>query len=211
MQKKLLLGLAAATLLTTMAPAFAASNTLNWGSQLDAAKCHAGSLPIINVVQNVTRNPDSGTGGNWALDNFTRQITVWQTGPGEFCAILAYHGMFGSSAFAGDPSPGGTGTLSGTEQGTLEGGFRATFSGTFTPGAAPTSGFIGSTDCGGTTTGSCTGYVSSWTPMYFNSGAGVDLSSGMNWWGWIYHGGSCGTWVDAVPSAGTGTGDIICP
>jgi hypothetical protein len=40
-----------------------------------------------------------------------------------------------------------------------------------------------------------------WLTLYFSSTSGFNL----DWWGWIYHSGSNGTWVNAISSS---SGDI---
>ena len=208
--KYLVLGVVAVAVLVSMGPAFATSERLHWEPREAQEACHAKGFPIINVEQKVRNDPDSGVKGNWALDSFVRHIVVWQTAPGKFCAVATYNGEFNSSSFAGSPSPGGTSTLTGREHGPFEGGFVANFSATFTPAATPTHGFIGSTDYADTSK-AFTGGVSSWTPLYFDSGHDASIGSDLSWWGWIYHGGKCGTWIDEIKHSGVGTGEIACP
>lgn len=190
-------------LATISLPSVLADEHSGPGSQLSPAKCGSNQKPLINVTQKVVNDPDSGTKGNvWAYDNFTRQIQVWQTASDTFCAIARYEGRF--IAQKGQTSPGGTGTLAENVTGEFKGGFRATIIGTLLASTgAPTKGFIGKTNCERSTSSSCTGYVQSWTTLYFSSLTTFTL----DWWGWTYHS-DCGTWVNAI--TGT-TGDIgVC-
>jgi hypothetical protein len=173
------------------------------GSQLNPASCGSTQKSIINVSQKVVNDPDSGTKGNvWAYDNFTRHIQIWETASNTFCAIAWYEGRF--IAQKGQTSPGGTAILADNATGEFEAGFRTTIIGTLLASpSAPTKGFIGKTDCERPTSSSCTGYVQSWTTLYFSSVTTFTLNS----WGWTHHN-DCGTWVNAI----TGTnGDIgVC-
>jgi hypothetical protein len=87
----------------------------------------------------------------------------------------------------------------------FEGGFRAIIAGAFLSApTAPTRGFIGTVDCA-KSTGFCLGRVMDWTTLYFAQ----PLSSfELVWWGWIYHGGDCGTWVNAITG---NSGDRLYP
>ncbi len=186
------------------APVLAATAHLNWGSQLNSAQCQGVGAPVISVTQKVQNDVDSGFGPTtwWAFDNLNRNIQVWATAvPNVYCATVSYHGQFSSQDFAGNASPGNTGTLTGNERGTFEGGYTATITGT--PLANPawqTHGNVGTTDYNCDTSGNCPGYVD-WVTQYFPSD-----TSNLNFWGWIYHGGKYGTWVNA--STGS-SGDIL--
>ena len=156
-------------------------------------QCHGSGRPIINVVQRIQNDIDSGVNGNyWAYDDLRRHIQVWQTGTNAYCAVVRDQGSF--TTVAGD-SPGGSTTIAAGITGTFKGGYTARITGTLkaTPGAS-TRGFIGDFDyqCDAST-GNCPGYVS-WPDLYFNTGSTFDYIS----WGWIYHGGNNGRWVNAV-------------
>lgn len=180
----------------------AAPERLNFGKQLNAAQCNPSGKLVINVVQRIINDADSGfTTPVWAFDELTRQIQVWQTGAKTFCATVKYHGSFVTIA---GPSPMGLGTIAAGITGTLEGGYTAAITGTLkaTPGAS-TRGNIGTFDYACDTAGNCPGAVF-WADLYFDTAdPGFDFSQ--PWWGWIYHGGNNGTWVNA--SAGS-SGDI---
>lgn len=179
-----------------------AAQTLNWGKELNPSKCdHKKGPPVILVTQKVINDVDSGVGGNnWAFDHYTRIIQVWAQVNGDYCAIVTYTGRF--DAQAGQASPGNTGILDGDEDGVMLGGYRATVTSSLL--ASPlwkTHGNVGTFDyqCG--LDGNCLGYVS-WVGQYFDGGYTFDY----DWWGWIYHAGKHGTWVN---SSDGNSGDIL--
>jgi|SRR5579883_289487 len=176
---------------------------LNFGKQLAASQCTPGTGKlVINVVQQVTNDADSGfTTPVWAFDDLTRQIQVWQTGATTFCGSLKYQGSW--TTIAG-PSPSGAGTIAAGITGTFEGGYTVAITGTLKANpSAKTKGNIGSVDYACDNTGNCPG-AAFWADLYFDtSDAGFSFSQ--PFWGWIYHGGNNGTWVNA--STGS-SGDI---
>lgn len=175
---------------------------LNFGKELNANQCDKSGAPIINVVEKVANTVDSGEGGNnWAFDDLTRQIKVWEQADGTYCAIVKNEGKF--DGVEGQLSPGEGGTMNGDEDGTFEGGYRATITGDLleTP-LWKTKGFAQTTDYQCNLDGDCQGYVN-WLGQYFESG----YSFSYDFWGWIYHGGKCGTWVNADSG---NLGDILC-
>ena len=101
-------------------------------------------------------------------------------------------------------SPGGGATLTPGIEGTIEGGSTGTVTGSLkTSPSKRIRGNIGSIDLGcDPLTGTCT-VVGSWLDYYFNSGYVFSY----NWWGWIYHGGNNGSWVNAT----TGNSGDITP
>jgi len=203
MIKRFLIGgaVSAIMLASTALPAFASPEHLNWGSQINAGQCPKVGKPVVNVVQKVVNDVDSGQAGNyWAFDNLNRQIQVWATNSsGEYCAEVSYQGKFDGQAE--QISPGNTGILDGSEDGTFQGGYNATITGTLLSNPLwQTRGSVGTTDYNCDLSGNCPGYVS-WIGQYFNSGYNFLY----NWWGWIYHGGNNGTWVN---SSDGNSGDI---
>ena len=196
----LLVGLAVVT-----APvALAAPEKLNWGSKVNASQCEKSGSPIVNITQKVTNSVDSGQGGNyWAFSNYKRTIQLWETTTADrYCAVVRYTGKFDGEA--GQTSPGAGGILDGDEDGTFQGGYQATIDGTLkdNPGWK-TKGSVGTADYDCNISGTCPGAVN-WIDQYFDSG----YVFGYDWWGWIYHGGSHGTWVNSCPSCGGNSGDI---
>jgi hypothetical protein len=169
-------------------------------SQLATSRCGTGPV-VVDVVEGVTNDADSGVAGNaWATDTVARELVVVRTGASTFCAIARYAGGFTTNA---GPSPGGTATIPAGIAGVLGGGYRsATFTAAFTP-SKPTFGYVGTLDYGCNGSFDCPGAVD-WTTWYFNSGAGVPLD--LAWWGWIYRAPGHGSWVNA--SSGN-SGDIV--
>lgn len=181
---------------------------LNWGREVAPARCDAGGDPVISVKRRVVDSLDSGNGDDvwWARDDYAQDIQAWQTDAEQFCVVSRFQGRF--DAFAGFDSPEGDDTLTGEESGPFEGGYRGTITGALTDEPTePTHGFIGTFDydCdedasrgGGAV---CPGSVD-WMDFYFDD---ADLS--LAWWGWIYHAGDCGTWVNAIDGD---CGDVAC-
>ncbi len=93
-----------------------------------------------------------------------------------------------------------TSTVGAGVVGTFEGGYIVTnFTGTLLSSPTQnTRGNIGTFDyeCN-PTTGSCPGYVN-WTTFYFSSTTGFSLGKLGDWWGWVYHAGSNGSWVNSI-------------
>ena len=200
--KKVFLTLAAAAVFVLPASISASELRLDWQNELAPAKCNPVGDPVINVVEKVKNDADSGQAGNyWAFDNYTRNIKVWNTSvPGTYCATVKYEGEF--KAVAGQRSPGNTGILTGKEKGEIKGGRRATIVGALLQNPAwPSKGFVGSYDYQGDVNGNIPGYVS-WLAQYFAPG----YSYNDDWWGWIYKGEQSGAWINA---ASGNFGDIL--
>lgn len=158
--------------------------------------------PVINVVERVINDADSGTAGNyWAFDTLSRHYTVWETStPGTYCATVHDSGSF--KAIAGQQSPGNTDTLNGNEHGTIQGGYAMTITGSLLSSPAwRTKGYVGTVDYQCDSSGNCPGYVN-WIGQYFEQG----FSSDYIWWGWTYRGGRFGTWTNASDG---NSGDIL--
>ena len=179
------------TLLTV--PAFAGPH--RFGQELSAAQCDPGpsSKMVLNVVFQVTGDADSGVGGYWAYDSYTKHVQVWDQFDGTYCARVTYNGSFVTVA---GTSPAGTGPVAGGVTGTMGGGYTALITNSsFTPGTKRTKGSIGTKDFGCSITGgvasSCDYY--SWFGDYFSGG-----SLAQPFWGWTYDAGENGTWVNAV-------------
>lgn len=171
---------------------------LNWGSQVNPGQCDGapGKL-VINITHKVTNDLDSAVGGGfWAYDDYNKHIQVWQLNTNTFCADVRYQGSFVTDDGL---SPQGTDTIAAGIEGTFEGGYRATIVGTLNASSPyRTKGSIGTFDYGcdvDTDPGdysSCTGLFS-WVATYFTSVSSFTF----DWWGWVYHGGSNGTWVNS--------------
>ncbi len=156
--------------------------------------------PVINVMQRVQNDADSGVAGNyWAFDYYVRRITVWATPTqNTYCAIVRYEGNF--YAVPGQIGPGnippGARIDTSTNEpvhGIMSGGRRATITGTLlTTSAWPTHGSVGTTNYQCDITGNCPGRLK-WQDKYFNA----EYSYSDVWWGWKYNAGSHGTWINA--------------
>jgi len=182
-----------------------------FGTFVNASGVPIGSVLILNIIYKVTNDEDSGNVGYWALDNYNKQVQVWQVPDGSFYAVARYEGKW--QTFEGALSPGLGEPQSSDASGTFEGGYTATFTGTFTPGSQEIRGNIGTFDLGGTkadvllgTYGA--GQVGITTPFsylvaYFPGAADFTYVH----WGWIYHYRSQ-TWNNF--DYGT-TGDIVVP
>jgi hypothetical protein len=198
-----------AALSAPSATVFAAPGAhLNWGHQLHATEeaCPSGRN-VLNVVRKIINAVDSGTGDNaagfpwWADTEYVQQIQVVQTGPDAFCATVKSQGSFES---VGGDSPGcaDNGTCASAEGaveagviGTFQGGMITTFTGTFSPNGMRTKGSIGTLDasCDPLTPEGCPAPVfSAWLDDYFPGFTEMELP----WWGWVYHAGNNGTWVN---------------
>src|SRR5262249_21287825 len=139
---------------------------------------------------------------NWAVREFNQHIQVWKIGvigdPGgtvgaeRYCALVRYQGSFVTNAGAG---PNGTGSVAAAVHGTFEGGYRLVFNADeqFT---APTRGHV--------ETLAFSTSATDWMAAYFTK---IGVRTGSTevpgipvpaWWGWVYHGGHNGTWVNAI-------------
>jgi hypothetical protein len=199
-----------ATLVLMSSQAIAAP--LDWGYQLNAADeaCPPGKK-LINITRKISGSLDSGTGnsdyGNayWATSNYIQQIQVVEIGTDEFCARVTTRGDFES---VGGDGPGcseedncGTadGRLEASVVGTFQGGATQIIYGVFNPGQNRTKGSIGKydADCN-PETGLCPGgggsVFNSWIDDYYEAG----FRRTYLWWGWVYHGGNNGSWVNAT-------------
>ncbi|HEV8405792.1 MAG TPA: hypothetical protein VGQ13_07800 [Nitrososphaera sp.] len=184
------------------------TENLDWGSKINVGQCDETIKLVIDVSQKVLNDVDSGeAGNNWAFDNYNRQIQVWLQSDGTYCALVRYKGNFDGQENQQSPgtvsSPPG-GLLTGEEDGSFEGGYRAIIIGSLkTNPDWSTRGSVGTFNYNcDLITGICPGYEN-WVEKYFNPGY-IFL---FDWWGWIYHGGNCGTWVNSVDG---NSGDVLC-
>lgn len=179
-----------------------------FGQFVNDASVPIGSKLVLNIVQKVINDEDSGYNGYWAIDNYNRHVQVWQM-PSENCyyVIARYDGKWIDVINA--PSPG-IGTLEKTAvTGTYEGGYIGTFSATglATP-SLPFFGNIGTFDYHGTTSDVLaqthlitpfnyrTTYFTAPTDLYYIN------------WGWTYHYRSQ-TWNDFANVPQASSGDIV--
>lgn len=208
--KKILIGSAAGALLlsSVVFPVFASESHLKLGSkgQLNAKACDKEGKVVINVEEKVLNDVDSGFAGNWAIDNYKRDIKVWKAdsvNPNQWCAVVKYEGKF--NAVAGLTGPGGSGTIGSNVKGEMEGGYRATFDGDLKSSPLwPTHGNVGTVDYGCDITGATCNYVS-WTGKYFDNVSNFDQP----WWGWIYKAGKHGTWLNQINVLPANSGNIL--
>ena len=168
--------------------------SLNWGSEVNPSRCPTDQgyrYLEINVTRKVENDPTRGTAGNtWAMLDYIQHIQVWKVGtvptPGgaeKFCALVRYQGSF--TTLTGK-SPQGTGSVSAGIDGSFEGGYRLVFKADELPNPSEsTRGHIG------TFTGP--GGLFDWRTFFFTNIGSDD----QQWWGWIYHGGNNGTWVNS--------------
>lgn len=198
------------------------ANTLNWGQQLNASEtaCPSGRK-VLNISYKIINSIDSGTGLNdsgapwWAVIDYVLQVQVIQTDTNTFCAKVKTEGSFES---VGGDGPGcfnnsncglAAGRLEPGVVGTFQGGYTETFTGTFVPGDMRTKGSIGTFDqsCDPTNpAGGCDGAgITRWLGLYFTGVSGFDFDE---WWGWVYHAGNNGSWVNNIDgNKGNITGD----
>lgn len=206
--KQLTAAVVAMVLLATTQAIAIPSEHLNWGYILGASEtaCPAGK-EIIKITHKVINGIDSGTSGNyWAYGDYVRHISVVPTGNDEYCATVKYQGSFDSVAGA-SPGCSNTGTcgnegLSGGVVGTFQGGYTAIVTGT--PIADPeyrTKGSIGILDYDCDASSGICASAFNWLDAYFEPGWGFSYQ----WWGWIYHAGNNGSWINA---ASGNSGDI---
>lgn len=190
-------------------PVSADSEKLHLGDQgqLNGEACEKEGRVVINVEEKVKNDVDSGFGGNWAFDTYTRHIKVWRTeeeSATTWCATVKYEGKF--SAVAGQTGPGGAGVIGEGVKGEMRGGYRATFNGTLKAEPLwPTHGSVGTVDYGCDLSGSACQYVS-WTGQYFDNVTDFVQP----WWGWIYKAEKKhGTWLNQIDVLPADSGNIL--
>lgn len=187
--------------------------TLNWGKKTSAQQCSGNGSPIINIERDVENSIDSGFGAGtwWAQVDYRQHLQVWEVNTGQqentYCVVSRFKMQF--DAFEGQGTPGkekrSDGVLEGDESGTSQGGYHAFLTGDLKENPDwQTNGFVGTQnyDCDKSGPSSCENSVD-FLGKYFNN---YNLS--YQWWGWIYHGGKYGTWVNASSVSGNSIGDI---
>lgn len=171
----------------------AAAAQLEWSKETNRSACDVIGAPLVNVTQHVSGDVDSGFHGYWASDTYTRRIQLWESSPGEYCAVVRYSGTFDAEAGVESPGQVAASLLDGDEDGSFQGGYRATVTGDLL--VDPTwaeHGTVGHFDYGCDFSGDCPGAVD-WVAQYF----GTDYDFQFEFWGWIYRAGRHGTWVNA--------------
>ena len=175
----------------------------NPDNELSKSKCdNVTGNPVINVIQKVENDVDSGFGSNayfpgeanyWNVEGYMRHIKVWSTGKDSWCAIVTYeNGDF--NAFYKQTGPGGIGFIGADVNGRMSGGYRATFNGTLLSSPLwSTTGNVGVFNYDCDLHANCPGRIS-WLEQYFGPGYS---NFDQPWWGWKYVAGTHGTWINA--------------
>jgi len=179
--------------------ASAQAPSLNWGNHVTPARCPT----EINVTRKVENDNapfsaiDPGSGA-WAVRDFNQHIQVWQvgvvvdpppTGGERFCALVRYQGSFATPGDASSPGRNDDSVTKGVD-GSFEGGYLLVFTADErTSPAFKTQGHIGTFD------GPIGLY--DWLQYYFTN-SNVTATTIPTGWGWIYHGGNNGAWVNAI-------------
>jgi len=194
----LLAAVSAAVLLLSNVQATADPSTqLKWGSEVNPGQCTGTGKLVINVNQKIVNDIDSSAcGGNWAQDEENRSIQVFQVDADTFCANVRYMGSWVTLAGNSPGTQPSCTTIDEGIEGTFQGGYRATITGSLreTPLMDwKTKGSLGTVDYQCNVSSSCPGAVN-WVQQYFEDGWVFSYA----WWGWTYHGGSNGTWVNSV-------------
>lgn len=176
-----------------------------------AGTASAAPRPHAAVTQwtaqtSVTGRDDSGGGGDWAVDDFTRTVTVtfqgtdMVTGLGEYSALLSDGGSFTTAEGALTPNqgldPGVTITSTTTGQMTGTAGYEFEASATPDPALVPAA-VIGDSPSTG-----------AWYMLFFPPGTTFAGPGLLNGWSWFYttlhslrpHGSLVQTWTDAAAS-----------
>jgi hypothetical protein len=167
----------------TATTALASPGPVSTGKQA----CKASGSALVNVHYTYT-SPDSGLGGNdWATDTINRQIQIWNTADGKYCASVSDQGSFVTLA---GTSPSGQGLVPAGITGKLKGGYTTAplMGSTFNPNNLPTRGDLGT-------------FTADTRPSFLSYGLTGDLAD----WGWAYQTQNNGKWINA--STGN-SGDI---
>jgi hypothetical protein len=146
---------------------------------------------VVDVSFVLTNYGDAGYAGLWALDTVNRHLRIWRHSDGTYCAQISDNGSRFTTV-AG-PAPVGGSYVTGGITGTFDGGYVTTqIKGKFTP-RYPTHGKLGTFDAKCDLAFNCPGKRPSWL-SYFTNPVANEFAS----WGWLYNGGSHGTWLDQV-------------
>jgi hypothetical protein len=194
--------LATAAMLAVAGAASAAPGLKLDRQSTSPGQCAPGSL-LVNVHYRLLNDADSGFGGNyWANDTIFRHLQIWQESDGTYCVVVDDTGSF--VTYAGT-SPSGLSTVSAGITGRMEGGYITTgVVGSF-DATLPTRGNLGSYDLQCDSSGNCPGTAVSWA-SYFSS---ITAADSFAQWGWIYHAGKHGTWLNQDDVAAADSGDVV--
>ena len=177
---------------------------------------------VVNSSYTVRNDEDTGFTGYWALDNYVKNLKIWQTGPITYTVNAIYTGTWCTFAGAQSPQSGSTEPKDGC--GMLNGGYDAQLV-TYASfnSLAINNGNIGTFNYGGSkadivkdTYSNQAGNLNSsfdWINYYF-SGANehnFTYNNNGNAWSWTYANSTYPGW-DSWVNAGSGSsGDITTP
>jgi hypothetical protein len=207
--KNILVGTTASLLMygAFAASAFAApAQHLNWGSQFNPSACNSVGTPIVNVNYKILNDGDTQPSGQfWAMDNYNRNLKIFDQGNNTYCAVVSEVGNFVATGIGSalPVSDNTYGPLDSGVTGTVEGGYTGLITGTFAP-TVPTHGKLPTSNYNCNVDPSCSAAFD-WVGAYF-PGGGTVANLYTNW-GWVYHAGDNGSMVQAAPS--TYTGNIL--
>ena len=211
-----LIALTALTLIGSPLVAAAQAPSLNWGSHVNPARCPT-EQGYRYLEINVTRKVENDfaltdaldiMSRPWAAREFNQHIQVWKVGvtggTGErFCALVRYQGSFTTpspSDSTGPNSPAESQNILGGSDRSFEGGYLLVFDAEERPiPTYKTQGHIGTFR----ETPAAPLPLDDWHAFYFMNVAAVGFPQ---WWGWIYHGGHNGAWVNSIEG---NQGDIV--
>lgn len=166
---------------------------LNWGKVINPCQCPKGKV-VINISHDVINSADSRVGGGfWALINYKKTIKIIQINDNEFCVSTKFVGDFTTVE---GRSPANEADISAGITGTFQGGYKQTYTGTLNPNPDwSTKGYLGTFDHGwdGDPDTPVNKEIDDWENIYFSNWPPPTW----DWWGFIYHGGPNGTWVNS--------------
>ena len=169
------------------------------------------STPLVNVTYQVLNDPDSGNGANWALENFTRNLVIYNTSTPNTYFVVAtdYNGTWQTYENLKSPEENvnETSNLSGSMVGYFEGTLTTTkpLATIASPGIMDMQGYYD-----GNSINNVNSSYTSWINYFFPG----TVASGGSWssvfnepaWSWTYISSiNNSTWVNAV---GGDKGDI---
>jgi hypothetical protein len=179
------------------------------------ARGRAGVTGVVYVraVTSLSKRPDSGNTGNWALDTITRHASTTRqvAVPASNCGPAAIRcwfytgtvsdtGTFTTDTGANSPNAGAP--ITGVVTGTIKGVDHFEF---YSTNRSPNPALVPHTVTGSNDS------TSKWMTLFFPSTATVNVTNELGW-KWTYHAPStCETWVDAASGeSGDITGTSAC-